>query len=249
MKGFFDPAYWSRAVRDPVVLAGLVVDLAPIFAVIAWGWGAAPLVMLYWMENLVIGVMTPPRILFIALAKYGPVGLLGGLFFTAFFTVHYGMFCFVHGGFITTFLAATHPDLVGPNFIPFDFGSMIGAGLASGPNMVFVLTLIITFQVFAFLYGFLLRGEWKRSSVDQEMIAPYGRIIILHVGIFAGAFALILLGDPMIGVLALIVVRALWGVRVNLKMSEGPSKPVKDASIFSVLRAGEPRAGKIDPKD
>ena len=95
--------------------------------------------MLYWMENLVIGVMTPPRMVFILLAKYGLVGLLSGLFLSAFFTLHYGMFCFVHGGFITTFLAATHPELVGPNFVPFDFGSMVGAGLASGPNMVFVL--------------------------------------------------------------------------------------------------------------
>jgi hypothetical protein len=248
VKEFFDPAYWSRAVRDPVVLVGLAVDLAPVFAVIAWHWGAAPLVMLYWMENLVIGVMTVPRMLFISIAKFGPIGFVGGLFMSAFFTVHYGMFCFVHGGFITAFLATSHPELVGPNFMPFDFGSMIGAGLASGPNMVFVLALIIFFQLFAFLFGFLLRGEWKRSGVDQEMLAPYGRIIILHIGIFAGAFALIALGDPMVGVLALIVLRALWGVRVNVKASDGPSKPVKDPALFSALQAAQAKASKPDPK-
>ena len=243
----FDPAYCSRAVRDPIVLVGLAVDLAPIFAVLAWGWGAAPLVMLYWLENLVIGGMTPPRMLFISLAKYGPIGLVGGLFLSAFFCVHYGMFCFVHGGLITTFLASTHPEVVGPNFIPFDFESMISASLASGPNMVVVLTLIITFQVFAFAYGFLLRGEWRRSGVEQEMIAPYGRIIILHIGIFAGAFALILLGDPMIGVLGLIVARAVWGVRVNAAISEG-LREGKTPGLFAALGAGPTSSAKTDPK-
>ena len=108
--------------------------------------------------------------------------------------------------------------------------------------------MIITFQVFSFLYGFLLRGEWKRSGVDQEMIAPYGRIIILHIGIFAGAFALILLGDPMVGVLALIVARALWGVRVNVKASEGPPKSIKDLASFSALGATPSPASKTDLK-
>jgi hypothetical protein len=154
------------------------------------------------------------------------------------------MFGFVHGGFITSFLLASHPELVGSNFMPFDFGSMIGAGLASGRNMVFVLALIAFFQVFAFLYGFLLRGEWKRSGVDQEMMAPYGRIIILHIGIFAGAFALIALHDPMIGVLALIVLRALWGVRVNVKASDGPAKPSVGDPVMAKVPATEPNTGK-----
>ena len=42
-----------------------------------------------------------------------------------------------------------------------------------------------------------------------EMFAPYGRIVVLHFGIFAGAGALFLLGQPMVGVLALILFRAV----------------------------------------
>ncbi len=53
------------------------------------------------------------------------------------------------------------------------------------------------------------------------MTAPYGRVIVLHIGIFAGAGALILLGDPMIGVLALILLRVIWGIHVNMNEPQG----------------------------
>jgi hypothetical protein len=39
--------------------------------------------------------------------------------------------------------------------------------------------------------------------------------LLSHIGIFAGAAALFLLGQPMLGVLALIVFRAVWGVLTN----------------------------------
>ena len=45
-----DPALLSRTYRDPLAIFGLVVDLLPIFAVLTLGWGAAPLVFLYWLE-------------------------------------------------------------------------------------------------------------------------------------------------------------------------------------------------------
>mgnify|MGYP001804404904 FL=1 len=49
------------------------------------------------------------------------------------------------------------------------------------------------------------------------MQAPYGRIIILHIGIFAGAFAMAAIGEPMWGILALILLRALWGVFLTVR--------------------------------
>ena len=57
MKRLFEIGFWARALRNPIVLTGLAVDLAPIYGVLAWGWGAAPLVLIYWSENVITGVM------------------------------------------------------------------------------------------------------------------------------------------------------------------------------------------------
>ncbi|MFN4025803.1 MAG: DUF6498-containing protein, partial [Hyphomonas sp.] len=92
---FFDPAEVARAYRDPLSWVSLSVDLLPVIAVLAFGWGATPLVALYWLENLVIGAVTIVRMLGTALSSLVNIG--AALFTAPFFFVHYGMFCFVHG--------------------------------------------------------------------------------------------------------------------------------------------------------
>ena len=91
---FFDPDLFARTYRDPLALLSLFVDLLPIFAIFAFGWGATPLVALYWLENLVIGVVTLARMLGAFFANMGANAM--ALFLGPFFVVHYGLFCHCH---------------------------------------------------------------------------------------------------------------------------------------------------------
>jgi hypothetical protein len=98
-----------------------------------------------------------------------------------------------------------------------DMFAMFRFGLNSGLHVDWFVYAIIAFQVIVFVNEFIIKGEWKTTNPMAEMFAPYGRIIVLHVGIFAGAGALFLFGQPMVGVLALIVFRAIFGVVTNSK--------------------------------
>ena len=214
MNRLFDIGYWGRALTQPIVWLGLAVDLLPVFGVIAWGWNAVPLVMLYWMENIVAGAMTIPRIV-ISGASFGALGLLLGVVMSAFFVFHYGLFCMVHGTFLMGFATfSSGPQAL--STMPFmDLSGMFQYALSTGLHVDWMLYAIIGFQVVIFIWEFLIKGEWKNSNPMAEMFAPYGRIIVLHFGLFVGAGALIVLGQPMVGVLALIVFRAIWGVITN----------------------------------
>lgn len=205
---------WVRALGQPLVLLGLAVDLFPIYGVIAWGWNAVPLVMLYWMENIIAGVLTIPRIV-ISGASYGGLGFLLGVGMSVFFVFHYGLFCGVHGTFLMAFVAFSNHTLADGPPIMMDIPAMFQFGLTSAVHVEYFVYAIIAFQVLVLIWEFGIRGEWKDSNPMAEMFAPYGRIIVLHFALFAGAAALFLLGQPMIGVLALIVFRALYGVVVN----------------------------------
>lgn len=209
-----DPAYWGRALSQPVVLLGLAVDLLPILGVIIWGWGAVPLVMLYWMENLVTGAMTLPRI-FIAGASFGGIGFLAGLGLCVFFVFHYGLFCMVHGSFLAGFASFSGGPEIIADAAMMDPVGMVDFSLRSGLHVDWILYAIIAFQVVVFVWEFVIKREWQNTNPMAEMFAPYGRIIVLHFAIFAGAGALFLLGEPMIGVLALILLRAVWGIVTN----------------------------------
>lgn len=216
MNKLFNPASWLRALGQPLVVLGLAVDLFPIYGVLAFGWNAVPLVMLYWMENVIAGVLTIPRIV-ISGATYGGVGLAAGLGLSVFFVFHYGLFCFVHGTFLVVFIAFGGGALGEQSTFMMDIGGMFQFGMNSGLHVEYFVYAIIAFQVLVLFWEFLIKGEWRTSNPMAEMFAPYRRIIVLHLAIFGGAFGLFLLGQPMIGVLALIVFRAVYGVVTNAK--------------------------------
>ncbi len=221
MLRMLDPDTLSRTYRDPIAWIILAVDLFPIWAVLTLGWGAAPLVFLYWLENLVIGAVALARMIAASMKEH-PIGLLGMAFIGPFFVVHYGLFCFVHGVFISTF--ANMQGDGSPGF-PTPFG-LIEQALGSGANMTTFLVAIILLQIYLFVSDFILRGEFRRTSINAEMMAPYGRVIVLHFGIFAGAFAMIAIGEPLWGVLGLVLLRILWGmfltVRRRLQLDAAP---------------------------
>ena len=216
MNKLLNPMSWLRALSQPLVLLGLAVDLFPIYGVIAFGWNAAPLVMLYWMENIIAGVFTIPRI-FISGASFGGLGVLLGLFLSVFFVFHYGLFCLVHGTFLIVFIAFGDGTIADSAPMMMDVWGMFQYGLHSAPHVEYFIYAIIAFQALVFLWEFIIKGEWKETNPMGEMFAPYGRIIVLHFAIFAGAGALFLLGQPIIGVLGLIVFRAIYGVITNSK--------------------------------
>lgn len=116
------------------------------------------------------------------------------VFMVPFFCVHYGMFWAVHGVFVWTAL-------------PMMFAAGAGDG-AGGPDgrvvLVAALVMLVSHGV-SFVVNWLLGGEHRTSSPAAEMGAPYARVVILHLTIIVGAFAVAILGQP-IGALVVMVV-------------------------------------------
>lgn len=216
MLNFLDPNTLARTYRDPVAWVILAVDLFPIWAVLTLGWGAAPLVFLYWLENVIIGTVALAKMVATSMKEH-PIGLIGMLFYGPFFVFHYGMFCFVHGVFVAMFAhMSAGGDGVGDPDFPTPVG-LINEALQSGSGMPTFVFAIIAVQIFLFFQDFILRGEYHDTSIEKEMTAPYGRILVLHFGIFAGGFAMAAIGEPMWGILGLIGLRALWGVFLTVR--------------------------------
>lgn len=67
------------------------------------------------------------------------------------------------------------------------------------------------------LVNFLLAGERRQLSVRQLMAAPYLRIVILHVAILGGAFAITLLGQPLLMLLLLVLLKLALDVQLHLR--------------------------------
>jgi len=207
MMAILSPALLARTYRDPLACLILLVDLFPLIAVIWFGWRAEALLFLYWLENLVIGGAALYRVLLKA-RMTGQGGWQLPFLFGPFFVLHYGLFCYVHGLFLHVFAAlsqAAEPAFLGPP-------GLIDRALDSGQHMPVFIGMILALELILLWRDNLLSQSHHPSSLLAEMVAPYGRIIVLHFALFAGAACLILLGSPLVGVLGLILLRAAWGV-------------------------------------
>jgi hypothetical protein len=196
------------------IVAAVALNLIPLIGVAFWGWSAFALIFLYWLENVVIGVRTLASLAANAMLG-GMMNALGAVVFGVFFTVHYGLFCFVHG----TFVVALFGGEARPGENLLDLGGVALSLFAREPNLLIGLFSIVAWQMVQFVL-FIARGEAKTTNPMALMGAPYPRIMVLHVAILGGGFLLAMLHEPLAGLIVLALVK--MGFDVAEAMGKGP---------------------------
>jgi hypothetical protein len=196
------------------VLVLIAVNLLPLWGAVMWNWSVFEIVLLYWMENVVIGAINVVKMATCApnLTAAAPAttkspftdGALpltpavhhaSKLFLIPFFAFHYGMFCLVHGIFVFLLLGSGQSAFG-------DASSEVPAFLTGGGGLLILA--IGASHLWSLATNFFGRGEFRRVTVMEQMFAPYARVVVLHVAIVFGAFAIMLAGSPL-GLLALLV--------------------------------------------
>lgn len=202
------------ALSWPVAIA-IVLNLIPVIGVLFWGWSAFALIFLYWLENLVVGLRTVVGMLATAAASGYAANWLSALFFGAFFTFHYGMFCFVHGIFVMVLFGAN--TVMGQSIL--DLAGAARTLFAEQSNLLIGFASIVAWQVVQFAI-WLARGEAQRTNPMELMASPYPRIITLHVAIIFGGFLLMLLNQPVWGLVILTFAKMAYDVADAAKQTK-----------------------------
>lgn len=203
------------------VVVGL--NLVPVIGVLFWGWSAFALIVLYWLENLVIGARTLASMAANA-AIVGGVNWLGVLVIGAFFVLHYGLFCFVHG----TFVMALFGGGVAGGGIG-DLTGTVGTLFATQTNLLIGFASIVAWQVVQ-LWRFIASGEVRTANLMVLMASPYPRIVVLHMTIIFGGFVLMLLNQPVAGIVVLALIKAGYDVSEVTRDPKPAAESVVSAS-------------------
>lgn len=211
------------ALSSTISLVALVAfNLVPLVGVLFWGWSLRLILVLYWLESGIVGVI---NIFKIALARgpdpagstirisgpgIGPHQPAGCLI--PFFIVHYGIFWFVHGVFVFTlplFAAARFGEDA-----PADFGALPASALLLGGIGLAVSHLS------SFFLNYVGRREYLRVSPGQQMFSVYGRVVALHLTILGGGFLIVFLGTPVAALAVLVVAKIILDLRLHLRERE-----------------------------
>jgi hypothetical protein len=192
----------------PSVIVLFAANLGPVYGVLFLGWKVFPLIFLFWLENIVIGVLNVFRML-LADPKNRSMWLLK-FFLIPFFCIHYGLFAFVHGIFVMgLFGGAFQPGA------PFPSENAV-MELVRQNRIGWALAGLALSHVASFTLNYVGNREYLRTTPLKLMQQPYGRVIVLHVTILVGGFLVALIQSPLVGLLLLVVLKTGLDARAHV---------------------------------
>jgi hypothetical protein len=195
--------------RRPSVLALIAANVFPLIGVFLFGWEVFPLLLLFWCENVIVGVFNALKMLFSS--PDNAMGWAAKLFVIPFFCFHYGMFTFIHGVFVV--------GLFGGYFragSPFP-GPDVLLCLVQKNHLTWAVVGLFASHAVSFVHNYLGHGEYRRADFKTLMAQPYGRIVVLHLTILGGGFLMMALKSPAIGLALLVVLKIILDLRAHLR--------------------------------
>lgn len=206
----------------PIAVALLVAaNLIPLLGVLFLGWDVATILVIYWLENGVVGLLNVPKILLaagtrepvggasrLAQADLAPAGSSAnaGFVLAPFFFVHYGIFWVVHGVFVVFLTGGITRGVLDP------LGSVI-----SDPVVLAGAAALLISHGASFFMNFLGRREYLSVSPQSQMLQPYPRMVVLHLTIIGGGFVVQQLGQPVVLVALLVVFKTAFDLILHLR--------------------------------
>lgn len=167
----------------------VLANLIPVFGVLYFDWDVFYVLLLFWCENVVIGIFGILRMLV----------SIGNIFLAAFFSVHYGGFMFGHLMVLFAMFSGAFENEAGQLSEPEQFV----AALMNPPVLIAVIAMFIS-HGWSFFANFLGTDERNLLTGTMAMAQPYRRMIITHIALLAGGFFLAEMGQPLPGLLLLI---------------------------------------------
>ena len=212
----------------------IVANLVPLFGVLWFGWDVWAILIIYWLENGVVGLFnvlkmrrasgpeTPVqaprgggrRPYITGMTINGrPASGMAKATLIPFFIMHYGIFWLVHGVFVLTLPTFA---MMGADGQP-DFGTTLDPGA-----ILFVLAGLTISHGVSYRFNYIGRGEYLRTTPAAQMFAPYGRLMVLHVTIIVGAMAIGLTGAPAAAIVVLVLLKIALELGLHLAEHREP---------------------------
>lgn len=159
----------------------ILANSVPVLGFLYLEWTLAAILVLYWTENLIIGLLNMLRMMIIGASTYrqtrksSDAGEILGLIL--FFVFHFGFFTVGHIVFLTMLVPGAYTALIDLR----DLSKFAENGLIG------TIALLISHGV-SFKKYFLNGKEYRELSLGGQMVRPYPRVIVMHTTILFSAF-------------------------------------------------------------
>ena len=191
------------------VVALVLANLVPLVGVLVWRWEVFPLLLLFWLENVLVGLFNVAKMLVASPTQ--PLSWAAKLFLIPFFTVHYGMFTLVHGVFVMGLFGGAFRSGAPPP------DAALVCQVVREHKLQWAVAGLALSHAVSFAWNYIARGEYRRAGLADLMRQPYGRVVVLHLTVLGGAALLMALRSPMGGLVLLVLLKIALDLRAHLR--------------------------------
>ncbi len=177
--------HWSASVG-----ALIAANLVPLFGVFFFGWDLFALLVLFWAENVVVGIYAFCRVALVR--EKIAIRILTMILFA----FHFGLFTAVHGMFVYA--------LFGKGYVPI---TAILLGFFS---------LVLSHGV-SFFTNYVGKKEYIKTTTEKEMHRPYRRVVVMHLTIIFGGMLSGLFHEPLFALLILVFLKIVIDVSTHIR--------------------------------
>ncbi|MDY0009851.1 MAG: DUF6498-containing protein [Bdellovibrionales bacterium] len=175
--------------QTPSEIFLVIANILPLVGVLLWGWKVFDVMLLYWLENVIIGIFHVMKMIETLRRKnWWPAFPI-----VIFFIFHYGMFCAGHGVFVLVLFGLELRD--GDTASWEQAAALMGATL-SDPLFMIATAGLVASHGYSFFANFIGKGEVDRVNATLLLAGPYARIVVLHITLIVGGGLAIALGQP-----------------------------------------------------
>lgn len=189
----------AHAHRFPTVLPLILANAVPIIGVLFFDWSLLSIMFAYWLETGVVAFYSVFKIVKVG----GPFQLLPAAINLTFV----GIFMRFHLIMIVAFFGPPHqrdflpPDVIKPLFLQ-TWPTAVGLFVSHGVS---------------FFVNFLGRREYEHTTIKVEQLAPWNRVVLMHLTTIFGGWVILLTHAPVGGLIVLAIFKIVVDVHAHLR--------------------------------
>ena len=184
--------------RFPTALPVIIANCVPIVGVLAFGWDLLSIMFVYWLETAVVVFYSAVKVVTVG----GPFTLL----WIPFHIAAFGVFMRFHLMMILALAPGHHAGLFPPELLR----ELLRRTWAAGVGLV-------VSHGISYIVNFLGNGEYRRTTVNAQVAAPWTRLIVMHVTTIAGAWSVGLFDAPVGALVMLAVLKIVVDLHGHLR--------------------------------
>lgn len=202
----------GRQSRRSAMISLIAVNLFPVAGVLFWGWKVLPIMLLYWLENAVVGFFNVLRM--IAAGRKENRDVLTKLFLVPFFIFHYGGFTLGHGLLIIELFGQGSGEAASALSLTGIMGLIVS-------EKIFMACLALFFSHgYSFIVNYIQTGVYLNTQAHTLMVQPYHRVLLMQIVLLIGGMLVEVLRAPVMGLLLFVLLKTGMDLRAHIREHE-----------------------------